>query len=80
MPGNRGFAPTNREGEWLSIEGTRFTLFMGAAVVLALTPRPGILYVLGRPLHGGRRVGVLSALGTFVGVKCTLWQLPWVYR
>ena len=49
------------------IEGTRFTLFMGAAVVLALTPGPGILYVLGRTLHGGRRVGVLSALGTFVG-------------
>ena len=49
------------------IEGTRFALFMSAAVILALTPGPGILYVLGRTLHGGRREGVLSALGTFVG-------------
>jgi hypothetical protein len=49
------------------IEGTRFALFISAAVILALTPGPGILYVLGRTLHGGRREGVLSALGTFVG-------------
>src|ERR1700753_674742 len=48
-------------------EGTLFALFMSAAVILALTPGPGILYVLGRTLHGGRREGVLSALGTFVG-------------
>ena len=48
-------------------EGTRFAIFMGAAVVLALTPGPGIFYVLGRTLHGGRREGILSALGTFVG-------------
>jgi threonine/homoserine/homoserine lactone efflux protein len=49
------------------IEGAHFAIFMGAAVVLALTPGPGIFYVLGRTLHGGRREGVLSALGTFVG-------------
>lgn len=49
------------------IEGTRFALFVSAAAILALTPGPGILYVLGRTLHGGRREGVLSALGTFVG-------------
>jgi hypothetical protein len=30
-------------------------------------PGPGILYVLGRTLHGGRGEGVLSALVTFVG-------------
>jgi threonine/homoserine/homoserine lactone efflux protein len=30
-------------------------------------PGPGILYVLGRTLNGGRREGVTSALGTFVG-------------
>jgi threonine/homoserine/homoserine lactone efflux protein len=40
---------------------------MGAALVLAVTPGPGIFYVLGRTLHGGRREGVLSSLGTFVG-------------
>ena len=49
------------------IEGTHFAIFMGAAVVLALTPGPGIFYVLTRTLHGGRREGVLSAFGTFVG-------------
>jgi threonine/homoserine/homoserine lactone efflux protein len=36
-------------------------------MLLALTPGPGMLYVLGRTLHGGRREGVLSALGTLVG-------------
>ncbi|KAA6464514.1 LysE family translocator [Acidobacteria bacterium AB60] len=49
------------------IDGTRFALFLSAAALLALTPGPGILYVLGRTLHGGRREGVLSAFGTFVG-------------
>jgi threonine/homoserine/homoserine lactone efflux protein len=49
------------------IEGTHFALFMSAAIVLALTPGPGIFYVLGRTLHGGRREGVLSAIGTLFG-------------
>lgn len=49
------------------IEGTRFALLMSAAFVLALTPGPGIFYVLGRTLHGGRREGALSAFGTLVG-------------
>jgi threonine/homoserine/homoserine lactone efflux protein len=49
------------------IDGTRLALFLSAALVLALTPGPGMLYVLGRTLHGGRRKGVLSALGTLVG-------------
>jgi threonine/homoserine/homoserine lactone efflux protein len=30
-------------------------------------PGPGIFYVLGRTLNGGRREGVVSALGTFTG-------------
>src|SRR5208282_180575 len=37
------------------------------ALVLAVTPGPGIFYVLGRTLAGGRREGILSSLGTFVG-------------
>jgi threonine/homoserine/homoserine lactone efflux protein len=49
------------------IAATRFALFLSAAAILALTPGPGILYVLGRTLHGGRREGILSAFGTFVG-------------
>jgi threonine/homoserine/homoserine lactone efflux protein len=30
-----------------------FLLFLGAAVVLAITPGPGIFYVLARSLAGG---------------------------
>jgi threonine/homoserine/homoserine lactone efflux protein len=43
------------------------TLFFAAAVLLAITPGPGMLYVLARTLAGGRREGILSSLGTFVG-------------
>jgi threonine/homoserine/homoserine lactone efflux protein len=49
------------------IEGARFILFMSAATLLAVSPGPGMLYVLSRTLHGGRREGFLSAGGTFVG-------------
>jgi threonine/homoserine/homoserine lactone efflux protein len=42
-------------------------LFLSAAVLLAIAPGPGMLYVLSRSLAGGKREGVLSALGTFVG-------------
>lgn len=49
------------------IEGTHFVLFMSAATLLAVSPGPGMLYVLSRTLHGGRREGFLSAGGTFVG-------------
>ena len=46
---------------------TRFLLFLTAALLLAIAPGPGMLYVLARSLAGGRREGVLSALGTFSG-------------
>jgi threonine/homoserine/homoserine lactone efflux protein len=45
----------------------RFFLFFIAALVLAVTPGPGIFYVLARTLAGGRREGVLSSLGTLAG-------------
>jgi threonine/homoserine/homoserine lactone efflux protein len=48
----------------------RFVLFFAAAFVLAVTPGPGIFYVLARSLAGGRREGVQSSLGTFVGGLC----------
>lgn len=44
-----------------------FLVFLGAAVLLAIAPGPGMLYVLSRSLVGGKREGVLSAVGTFVG-------------
>src|SRR5271156_3700262 len=46
---------------------TRLFLFLTAAILLAIAPGPGMLYVLARSLAGGRREGLLSALGTFVG-------------
>jgi threonine/homoserine/homoserine lactone efflux protein len=45
----------------------RFLLFFVAALLLAITPGPGIFYVLARSLAGGRREGILSSFGTFVG-------------
>jgi threonine/homoserine/homoserine lactone efflux protein len=43
------------------------SLFLAAALLLAVTPGPGIFYVLARSLAGGRREGSISSLGTFVG-------------
>jgi threonine/homoserine/homoserine lactone efflux protein len=48
-------------------DSSRFLLFLTAAVLLAVAPGPGMLYVLARSLAGGKREGVLSALGTFLG-------------
>src|SRR5579859_5223658 len=48
-------------------DSTRFFLFLTAAALLAVAPGPGMLYVLARALAGGKREGILSALGTFLG-------------
>ena len=45
----------------------RFWLFFFAALLLAITPGPGIFYVLARTLAGGRREGFQSSFGTFFG-------------
>ena len=45
----------------------RFLLFLAAATLLAITPGPGIFYVLARTLAGGRREGFQSSIGTFFG-------------
>ncbi|UWZ82622.1 LysE family translocator [Occallatibacter riparius] len=42
-------------------------LFLAAATLLAVTPGPGIFYVLTRTLAGGKREGMLSSFGTFGG-------------
>ena len=49
------------------LDGRLFLLFLAAATLLAITPGPGIFYVLSRSLAGGRKEGFLSAAGTFVG-------------
>ena len=43
------------------------SLFMAAALVLAVMPGPGILYVGARTLAGGKQEGIASSLGTAVG-------------
>src|SRR5215467_3703321 len=48
-------------------DSARFLIFLTAAVLLAIAPGPGMLYVLARSLAGGRREGLLSTLGTFIG-------------
>ncbi len=49
------------------IDHAHFLIFVSAALLLAIAPGPGMLYVLARSLAGGRREGLLSALGTFFG-------------
>jgi threonine/homoserine/homoserine lactone efflux protein len=49
------------------IDAHHFWLFLATATLLAISPGPGMLYVLARSLAGGRREGVLSSLGTFLG-------------
>lgn len=60
-------APPDEHTIPLMVDQRLFLVFLAAAIVLAVTPGPGIFYVLGRTLAGGRREGVLSSLGTFFG-------------
>jgi threonine/homoserine/homoserine lactone efflux protein len=42
-------------------------LFAAATFVLTVTPGPGVLYVVGRSVGGGRRIGLASMLGIETG-------------
>jgi len=42
-------------------------LFLAAALVLAITPGPGMFYVVARTWAGGRADGLASSLGTMLG-------------
>lgn len=44
-----------------------FALFFAAALLLAVTPGPGLFYVAARTLAGGRAEGVASSFGTGLG-------------
>jgi threonine/homoserine/homoserine lactone efflux protein len=46
---------------------THLYLFLMAAVLLAVIPGPGLLYVAARTLAGGRQEGLLSIAGTAAG-------------
>ncbi len=67
---------TNNRGIWtdyrtavdyrsrIMFEPGSFAVFFASALVLAIVPGPGMLYVLARTLRGGRREGLLSTGGT----------------
>ena len=46
---------------------TSLALYAAAALLLAVTPGPGLFYVAARTLAGGRAEGVASSLGTGLG-------------
>jgi threonine/homoserine/homoserine lactone efflux protein len=49
------------------IDPASFLLFLGAALVIAVTPGPGIMFVAARTLAGGPAEGLGCALGTGLG-------------
>lgn len=46
---------------------THLAIFFAAALLLAVTPGPGIFYVAARTLVGGREEGIASSFGTGLG-------------
>ena len=48
-------------------EKTAFLTFLFAAFMLNIAPGPDMLYVIGRSVGQGRKAGIVSALGIFVG-------------
>jgi threonine/homoserine/homoserine lactone efflux protein len=46
---------------------TQFALYAATALLLAVTPGPGIFFVAARTLGGGRAEGIASSLGTGLG-------------
>lgn len=51
----------------MAFDAGGFVLYLGAALLLAITPGPGIMYVAARSLAGGRGEGVASSIGTGLG-------------
>jgi threonine/homoserine/homoserine lactone efflux protein len=65
-------------------------LFIGAGLLLNITPGPDVLYIVGRSMGQGRLAGVVSALGisagclvhvaaAALGLSAVLVQLPFAY-
>jgi threonine/homoserine/homoserine lactone efflux protein len=48
-------------------EKTAFLTFLIAAFMLNVAPGPDMLYVIGRSVGQGRRAGIVSAVGVFIG-------------
>ncbi len=51
----------------LAPSGSSLGLFLTAALILALTPGPGVFYIVASALAGGTRAGLLSVLGIALG-------------
>ncbi len=49
-------------------EPTTLMIFSFATMVVVIAPGPGMLFVIARGLAGGRKVGVISAIGTSTGI------------
>ncbi|MBN8989585.1 MAG: LysE family translocator [Rhizobiales bacterium] len=49
------------------MNGTNFSLFLAAALIIAAIPGPGMFYVAARTLSGGCKTGIASTLGTALG-------------
>jgi threonine/homoserine/homoserine lactone efflux protein len=49
------------------LDPTQLAIYSAAALVLAITPGPGIFYVAARTLAGGRAEGIASSFGTGLG-------------
>ena len=48
-------------------EWNSFLVFVGAGLLLNITPGPDVLYIVGRSLGQGRLAGVVSSLGIATG-------------
>ena len=44
-----------------------FATFLGASLVLAVTPGPGVFYIVSRSITQGRRSGLMSVAGVALG-------------
>ena len=56
-------------------ELTQYLLFVGASVLLLVTPGPAVLFVVARAVDHGRRAGVVSSLGLAIGTLVHLFAV-----
>lgn len=67
MKGDIATAAQQQGGSQEVPDATTLGLFLAAALILAVTPGPGLLYVLARSLGGGRAEGIASSFGASAG-------------
>ncbi len=60
-------SPTDFRKGISALGTTSVLVFLGTALLIAVTPGPGIFYVAARTLAGGRNEGLASSFGTGVG-------------